>query len=68
MNQYKPEEQFSKIKLMIQNRGGTLLSSMYNGTHGKLEILCSNGHNFLITPTQINQNSWCKFCKKFNRS
>ena len=52
-----------KIKSFAQKKGGDCLSSEWNGWHKKLLWVCSKGHKWEQTPSNIiSGGTWCGTC------
>ncbi|MFX1366353.1 MAG: hypothetical protein ACFE9Y_15660 [Promethearchaeota archaeon] len=57
------EEKHLKLKNYIEKKGGTLLSTNYEGVKDKVLIKCSVGHRWDVTPDNIlNGSTWCPHC------
>jgi hypothetical protein len=53
---------YEKIKRKIEERGYTLLSTVYKNTDTKLEIICPNGHKRKTTYRLFRRGKRCKLC------
>jgi hypothetical protein len=60
---YKQLKYAEKIKDIIYERGGTLLSEI-SDSKTKIKIKCENEHIFFSTPTKIQQKRWCQLCRR----
>ncbi|WP_423798172.1 zinc-ribbon domain-containing protein [Neobacillus sp. SAB-20_R2A] len=47
---------------IARSKGGKCLSEIYVSAHTPLEWECAKGHNWFATPTNIQQDKWCKQC------
>lgn len=55
MSEYREHlkrEAEDKLKIAVASRGDVLITS-YQAAHTKVEILCSEGHKFLINPCTL---------------
>lgn len=54
-----------KYRDIITKNGGTALfeDSDYVNAQTKLKVKCKDGHEFMITPSNLNINRWCPICK-----
>jgi len=52
----------TEMQAIANRRGGKCLSSVYIGTHHKLEWECANGHRWKSLPSSIKQGTWCPIC------
>ena len=51
-----------EMQKIAKGRGGLCLSSKYGHSHSKLLWECSEGHQWLATPTHIKSGEWCPLC------
>lgn len=56
-----------KIKQIVHDKSGILLSSEYVDVNSLLTIKCNNGHIWNTKYDNIRKNSWCPFCAKKNK-
>jgi hypothetical protein len=59
-------EYMLKIKQIVKNKGGVLLSEKYVNSSTKLRWRCSKGHEWEAVPNSINQGKWCYKCGREN--
>ena len=60
---YAQNSEFKKIQKIATDRGGKCLSTVYDGSHEKLEFQCSEGHQWSAIPNKIkNEGTWCPHC------
>ncbi|RAR50065.1 hypothetical protein C7401_14357 [Paraburkholderia unamae] len=52
---------------LARSRGGECLSTVYPGTHGKIEWLCAKGHAWHATVNSVWRGSWCPECAHEDR-
>jgi len=57
----------SKIKDIVENQGGVLLTNEYNDVKTKLKIKCSKNHIWDTTYDSIRKGSWCSVCAGNNK-
>jgi hypothetical protein len=57
-----------KIRKIVMNRGGVLLSTEYVSAKSKVKVLCRDKHDFEITPDNLQNGRWCPECKWQNQS
>jgi len=58
------EEYLERVRKVVEQRGGTLLSTEYVNSRSKLNIQCDEGHLFSSRPHDISKKSWCPNCKR----
>jgi hypothetical protein len=51
-----------KIKTLVENKGGKLLSDTYIGCHNHLKVACEKGHVWEITYANLSSGKWCRYC------
>lgn len=59
---YTDNSKHKEIKLIIEQKGGKLLSNNYVNAHIKLDIICNNNHNFHSSANAIKSGQWCPYC------
>jgi hypothetical protein len=62
------EEYLERVHKVVEQRGGTLLSTEYVNARSKLNIQCAEGHLFSSRPHDILKKSWCPDCKREKHS
>ena len=63
-----PPDYYEELISIIKKKGGQIVNPFYPGSHGTIEILCSKGHKFKTTPTQLkHKKSWCRKCYEERR-
>jgi len=50
------------FKNTVKNKGGELISGVYYDMNSKFIIRCTNGHEFVTTPRNVNKQHWCPPC------
>lgn len=55
------------VRKLVEERGGKLLSDVYENYYSKLSCLCENQHNFFITASSLKNNCWCYICSVSNK-
>lgn len=55
-------DQLNKIRDMVANWKGRLISTVYISCHEKMLFECAKGHEFKATPANILKNQWCPYC------
>jgi hypothetical protein len=51
-----------KLREIVAKKGGTVIGQYING-HAKIDVVCSGGHEFKTTQTQVvSGDRWCKIC------
>ena len=58
----KQRDSIETYKLLVEQRGGKLLSNKYFNQHTKLEIECKNGHRWFSRPQGLKKGNWCREC------
>lgn len=59
--------ELEELKKIAQNKGGKLLSNIYNGVFVKYEWECVKNHKWFATADSIkNAKSWCRVCSLEN--
>lgn len=58
------DKYFNKIKSIITERGGEIVSDKILNSTTKIKVRCKNDHEFEITPNRIQQKRWCKECRR----
>jgi hypothetical protein len=58
----------TRARTTIEEQGGVLLSTEYVSAKTGLEVRCSRGHEFLITPDALKSGGWCPKCMRANQS
>ncbi|PCJ29217.1 MAG: hypothetical protein COA94_02040 [Rickettsiales bacterium] len=58
-----PIQAEEKLKTVILERGGTLLSDYVKGKE-KVTIQCENGHEFMMPPSDVKSGCWCPICNE----
>lgn len=55
---------FDEVRVIVESRGGKILSTAYLGSSEPLEIDCGKGHIFWATPHKLKdrQFRWCRKC------
>jgi hypothetical protein len=55
---------FDEVRLLVEARGGRILSPVYLGSGEPLEIDCGKGHTFWMAPHKLkdSQFRWCRKC------
>jgi len=56
-----PIQAEEKLKTVILERGGNLLSDYVKGKE-KVTIQCENGHEFMMPPSDVKSGCWCPKC------
>ena len=56
------KERFEKIKEIVLEKGGELLSDIPYDNATKIFINCSKGHKFKIVLHNLLSGKWCKYC------
>lgn len=56
-----------KVRNIIHNKGGTLLTETYINVNSELKIQCNNGHIWETKYDNIRKNSWCPYCSNKNK-
>ncbi len=60
---YPSQHKIKKLQDFAQQRGGKLLSELYQNARKNLTWMCSEGHIWEATAdTIMNRGSWCKIC------
>jgi hypothetical protein len=60
---YKPNEaKLQKLKEIIENKGGTLLTDVYINNTAKIKIKCNKNHTWSTPANNIKTGNWCPFC------
>jgi hypothetical protein len=55
-------EFYNRLKTLVENKSGKLLSNNYLGTSHKLEFQCENNHRWKTKPNMIFSGRWCPEC------
>ena len=55
-------DHLSEYRILVESRGGRLLSDRWLGSIQKLKHECANGHNFWASPSKIRGGAWCRLC------
>ena len=58
----KDLKNFETVKNIIESKGYKMISDSWNGSKGKLKILCDHGHRIEMNPDRIKSGSICKVC------
>ena len=56
------------MQRLAREKGGLCLSKTYTNNRTKLVWKCSEGHIWEARPSSIQNNVWCKICKKAERT
>jgi hypothetical protein len=60
---------FDEVRVIVESRGGKILSTAYLGSAEPLEIDCGKGHIFWAAPHKLKdrQFRWCRECYRIRR-
>lgn len=53
-----------KVRAIIKEKGGKLLSKRLRHSHDRYRWECANGHRWVTTATKIRIGRWCAYCSK----
>lgn len=57
---------YEKMKIYIESRGGKLLSSEISNYKSNFKWICDNGHEHNSNMQMLERKSWCRGCKQEN--
>lgn len=57
-------DELNRIKKIVEEKGGTVLSNVYVNNLTKLTIKCGKDHIFEMSPLSLKLDYWCLACKK----
>jgi len=60
-------DNYNKLKEIVSEKNGNILSEKYLGSKIKLQFKCKEGHKWKALPSDIKNGSWCPICVKKNR-
>ena len=63
-DQYKEvlDRSFGRLRRLVADRGGSIVSTSYPGTLARLRFRCAKGHEWSTTPKSILRGTWCARC------
>lgn len=61
---YMSKTKLLNTKLIIESKGGTLLSTEFVNATSKLDVECSFKHKFKMSRNAIKNGNWCPICNK----
>jgi len=56
------DEKYNELKTMIEDKGGTLISTTYVHTDDKIQVKCGKEHEWTTTQHMIKNGKWCPDC------
>ena len=60
---YIHNESYYRLKKIVEDKGGKLISKNYINNTTNLTFKCDKGHKWDATPQAIKSNKWCHTCK-----
>jgi hypothetical protein len=54
----------AELQHIAASRGGSCLSPVCRNSVAKLRWRCSEGHEWIATPSQVKRGHWCPFCAR----
>lgn len=58
-----PEQAEDELKDLAKSRGYQIVGS-YTNSHNKIDMICPNGHSFIISPTHFKSGQECNICQE----
>jgi hypothetical protein len=55
-------ERMNELQVMVEQKGGSILSTRYLNNYSKMKFCCSKGHEFESTFAAVKSGSWCSRC------
>lgn len=55
-------EKYNKIKDIVEEKGGKLITQAYISSESELDVICGNKHNFKTSGGSITSGRWCPEC------
>jgi len=56
------QNQYNRLKGMVEARGGKVISEIYVSNNKKMDIQCEHNHLWNTTPDSIFSKRWCRYC------
>jgi hypothetical protein len=55
-------EKMNELQVMVEQKGGSILSKRYLNNYSKMKFCCAKGHEFESTFSVVLSGSWCSRC------
>ncbi len=59
-------DMYNEAKKIIEDKGGSIISSEYINAHTPLKFKCENGHIYSKTRNELKRGEWCFECNKIS--
>jgi hypothetical protein len=62
LSRHVVDQEIDELRRIAHDKGGRLISTVYQNTRTKLEWECAVGHRWLTMPMHVKRGSWCSRC------